>query len=128
MYWREVDIKDIALSIFDGPHATPKEADNGPVFLGIPNLQPQGGIDLTNATFLSEQHFVVWTKRVTPKANDLVFSYEATLHRYAIIPDNLRCCLGRRLALIRIDETKANYKFVYYSFLVLPGETKLTGE
>ena len=30
-----------------------------------------------------------------------MFSYEATLGFFALIPPGLRCCLGRRLALIR---------------------------
>ncbi|MGI6638720.1 MAG: hypothetical protein ACOX4Z_06635 [Desulfobulbus sp.] len=33
-------IKDFLLGIYDGPHATPKEADEGPIFLGIKNVTP----------------------------------------------------------------------------------------
>ena len=41
--WRQVNLGDIA-GIFDGPHATPKKTEDGPVFLGISNLnQSQGG-------------------------------------------------------------------------------------
>ena len=57
-----------------------------------------------------------WTKRVIPQKNDIVFSYEATLNLYAIIPEGFRGCLGRRMALLRVDETKADYKFLYYYF------------
>jgi type I restriction enzyme, S subunit len=117
MDWETVEIKDITLGVYDGPHATPKESEDGPIFLGISELKPEGGIDLSNTTHLSEEDFLIWTRRVTPRANDIVFSYEATLHRYAIIPEGLRCCLGRRLALIRVDDSKADYKFIYYSLL-----------
>ena len=57
-----------------------------------------------------------WTKRVIPQKNDIVFSYEATLNLYAIIPEGFRGCLGRRMALLRVDETKADCKFLYYYF------------
>lgn len=117
MDWELVEIQDIAIGIYDGPHATPKESEDGPIFLGIADLKPEGGIELSNATCLSEEDFLTWTRRVTPKATDIVFSYEATLHRYAIIPEGLRCCLGRRLALIRVDDSKADYRFIYYSLL-----------
>ena len=46
-----------------------------------------------------------------------MFSYEATLHRYAIVPADFKCCLGRRMALIRSDRTKALPRFLYYYFL-----------
>jgi len=115
--WKPVKIKDIVSGFYDGPHATPEETSEGPIFLGIKNITPEGQIDLTDTKHLSENDFAKWTKRVTPRKNDIVFSYEATLHRYAIIPKGLKCCLGRRLALIRINEEVANYKFVYYWLL-----------
>ena len=38
------------------------------------------------------------------------------MNLYAVIPDGFRGCLGRRMALIRVDEEKAYYKFLYYYF------------
>ena len=110
-------IKDVALGIYDGPHATPKEADAGPVFLGIKNITPEGTMDLSDIRHISEEDYPKWTKRVVPREDDIVFSYEATLHRYAIIPDGFRGCLGRRMALIRPDKTKVNPGFLHYYFM-----------
>ncbi len=110
-------IKDIALGIYDGPHATPKEADEGPIFLGIKNVTPRGTLDFSEIRHVSEEDYPKWTKRVIPWRNDIVFSYEATLHRYALIPDGFRGCLGRRMALIRPDRTKVNPRFLHYYFL-----------
>lgn len=83
-------IRDIALGIYDGPHATPKEADDGPIFLGIKNVTPQGALDFSDIRYISEADYPKWTKRVVPQEDDIVFSYEATLHRYAIIPKGFR--------------------------------------
>lgn len=110
-------INDFALGIYDGPHATPQEADEGPVFLGIKNVTPQGTLDLSEIRHVSEQEYPRWTKRVVPQSDDIVFSYEATLHRYAIIPENFRGCLGRRMALIRPDKSKVVPRFLHYYFL-----------
>ncbi|MCY4613567.1 MAG: restriction endonuclease subunit S [Nitrospira sp.] len=110
-------IKDIALGIYDGPHATPKGADEGPIFLGIKNVTPRGTLDLSEIRHVSEEDYPKWIKRVVPWKNDIVFSYEATLHRYALIPDGFRGCLGRRMALIRPDQTKVNPRFLHYYFL-----------
>lgn len=110
-------IKDFALGIYDGPHATPKEADEGPIFLGIKNVTPQGTLDFSEMRHVSEQEYPKWTKRVVPRENDIVFSYEATLHRYALIPEGFRGCLGRRMALVRPDTTKVTPRFLHYYFL-----------
>lgn len=110
-------IKDFVEGIYDGPHATPKESDHGPVFLGIKNVTPEGRLDLTEIKHVSPEDYPRWTKRVTPQKDDIVFSYEATLHRYALIPDGFFGCLGRRMALIRPDKTKVHPQFLHYFFL-----------
>ncbi len=110
-------IKDYCIGIYDGPHATPKESDDGPIFLGIKNITADGRLDLTDIRHVSEQEFPRWTRRVTPKAGDVVLTYEATLHRYALIPGEFRGCLGRRVALVRPDPSKVNSQYLLYYFL-----------
>jgi len=110
-------IKDYCLGIYDGPHATPKESGDGPVFLGIKNFTENGGLDLSEIRHVSEEEYPRWTRRVTPQAGDVVFTYEATLHRYAVIPDGFRGCLGRRVALVRPDPDQADSRYLLYHFL-----------
>ena len=110
-------MKEVAHGIYDGPHATPPEADSGPVFLGIKNVTANGRLDLSEIRHVSEEQYPRWTRRVTPQANDIVFSYEATLHRYALIPEGFRGCLGRRMALIRPNPEKVVPRFLHYYFL-----------
>jgi type I restriction enzyme, S subunit len=86
------------------------------VFLGIKNITEDGRLDLSEIRHISEEEFPRWTRRVEPRAGDIVFTYEATLNRYAIIPEGFRGCLGRRLALIRPDESKVDKRFLFYSF------------
>ena len=110
---KKVPISSLCVGIYDGPHATPPKSDSGAVFLGISNFS-NGRLDLSNIRYISEDDLPQWTKRVTPKAHDIVFSYEATLNLYAIIPDGFYGCLGRRMALMRPDERKVDYRFLYY--------------
>ena len=56
-------------------------------------------------------------KRVTPQYGDIVFSYEATLGRYALIPKDFYGCLGRRLAIIRNISDDIDTLWLYYYFL-----------
>lgn len=110
-------IKNFALGIFDGPHATPAEALEGAVFLGIKNFTDDGRLDLSEIRYVADNDLPKWTRRVIPRPNDIVFTYEATLHRYAIIPEGFRGCLGRRVALVRPDPQKADSRFLLYYFL-----------
>ncbi len=114
--WELVRIGEICEAIFDGPHATPKKTTKGPIFLGISNLQ-NGRIDLSDVDHLSEDDFINWTRRVTPRENDVVFSYETRLGEAAIVPKGLRFCLGRRMALIRPNTQKVDPRFLLYSYL-----------
>ena len=116
MIKQRVLISEVYEGLYDGPHATPPTSDKGAVFLGISNITKNGHIDFSNIKYISEEDLPKWTKRVTPRAGDIVFSYEATLNLYAIIPESFWGCRGRRMALIRPDESKALGKYLYYYF------------
>lgn len=113
--WRQTTIGEIA-EIYDGPHATPAKTGRGPLFLGISNLSG-GRLDLGNVEHLSEESFARWTKRVTPRADDLVFSYETRLGEAALIPGGLQCCLGRRMGLLRAKSGKVDPRFLLFAYL-----------
>jgi type I restriction enzyme S subunit len=114
--WKRAPISEIYEGLFDGPHATPAPSHDGPVFLGIGNLAESGRLDLATVRHISEDEFPRWTKRVLPREGDIVFTYEATLNRYAIIPKGFRGCLGRRLALIRLSEGSKYRNFLFLTF------------
>jgi type I restriction enzyme, S subunit len=114
--WQKKPIERVYLDLFDGPHATPKPSETGPVFLGIKNITEDGHLDLSDVRHIAEEDFSAWTRRVLPRAGDIVFTYEATLNRYAIIPEGFRGCLGRRLALIRPNPKKIDTRYLYYYF------------
>ena len=109
-------IKDVC-DVFDGPHATPSPSVEGPIYLGITSIREDGSIDYENSKRIAWDEFPKWTKRVTPKAGDVVFSYEANLGTYAIIPEGFVGCLGRRMAVMRPRADKALPKYLYYYML-----------
>ena len=78
--WQLKNISEVYDGFFDGPHATPRPCDEGPIFLGIENLTESGLLDLSQTKKISPEEFLRWTKRVLPKGNDIVFSYEATIN------------------------------------------------
>jgi type I restriction enzyme S subunit len=113
--WKVVPIGDVA-EIFDGPHATPKTVDAGPIFLGIGALE-NGRINLGETRHVTPADFATWTRRVKPRPRDVVFSYETRLGQVAMIPENFECCLGRRMGLVRVNQEKLDPHFFLYSYL-----------
>ena len=116
MKFESDEIQNLCLGIYDGPHATPPITDNGAIFLGISNITKDGHFNFSDIHYISEEDLPKWTRRVVPQEGDIVFSYEATLNLYGIIPQNFRGCLGRRMALIRPDNEKVLGKYLYYYF------------
>ena len=114
--WHTVPIKSVYQGLYDGPHATPAPCEDGPIFLGIKNITDDGALNLTEIRHINEADLPRWTKRVNPQPGDIVFTYEATLNRYAIIPQGFRGCLGRRMALIRVDPEKTDPRFLHLYF------------
>ena len=113
--WNNTTIGSFS-EVYDGPHATPKTVDSGPIFLGISSLQ-NGSINLAETRHVTDEDFVKWTRRVKPQENDIVFSYETKLGQAAIIPHGLSCCLGRRMGLVRVNPELIDPKFFLYEYL-----------
>ncbi len=107
-------IGDIA-KVFDGPHATPKKIESGPYFLSISSLE-NGKLDLSKSAHLSDVDFAKWTRRVTPEAGDILFSYETRLGEVAMMPAGITACLGRRMGLLRPDRTKILPEYLLYAY------------
>jgi type I restriction enzyme S subunit len=102
--------------LFDGPHATPTRRSNGPYFLNIASLK-SGRLDLSESDHVSADDFAKWTRRVTPQAGDLLFSYETRLGEAALMPEGIEACLGRRMALLRPDRSVIDPRFLLYFYL-----------
>lgn len=116
--WASLRIGDTG-ELFDGPHATPKskgKVSTDYIFLSISSLE-NGRLNLKESPSISEEDYLSWTRRVTPQAQDLVFSYETRLGEGALIPAGLTCCLGRRMALLRPNQKVIEPRFLLYLFL-----------
>jgi type I restriction enzyme, S subunit len=114
--WDVGTIGDSVGEVFDGPHATPKEASDGNIFLGIKNMTGTS-LDLTEKRLIGLDDWQQWTRRVVPRGGDIVFTYEAALGLFAVIPFGLKCCLGRRMALVRPRGDDATTYFWFHQFV-----------
>ncbi|MEZ4402572.1 MAG: restriction endonuclease subunit S [Kofleriaceae bacterium] len=122
--WSVLPIRDVVEGVYDGPHATPPDATSGPIFLGIRNFRPTG-LDFTEVKHIAESDWPAWTRRVTPTAGDIVFTYEATLGYFGVVPVGVRCCLGRRTALVRPRALRLDGNYLFHWFIGSPFQAHL---
>lgn len=110
--WKRCTVGDVC-EVFDGPHATPPQSNDGPIYLGIPSIRSDGSIDYENSKRISYENYPKWTKRVTPQENDVVFSYEANLESYARIPAGFEGCGAGAWRLCCPDPSAIDARFLY---------------
>ena len=111
--WVNYKLSDLC-QIFDGPHATPPKVNSGNIFLGISSINYDGRIDSSQFEYVDDEYFAKWTRRILPTAKDIVFSYETKLGTAAIIPEGIKCCLGRRMGLLRCNNNVVPEFLLYY--------------
>jgi predicted nucleotidyltransferase len=113
--WRTVRLDEVC-EIHDGPHATPPKVAEGPVLLQTWNLA-HGRLALNQVEHVSDEDFRKLTRSVTPREGDLVFAYQEHLGKAALIPEGLRCCLGRGVGLLRPKPGLVDPRFLLHAFL-----------
>lgn len=98
--WAWAKTEDICLAIVDCPHSTPKFVTQGVACIDT-NCFKSGKLLHNKLRFVNENSFTERTHRLVPKTGDIIFAREGSVGESAIVPSNLRCCLGQRVMLFR---------------------------
>lgn len=97
---KKITLNDVCELIVDCEHKTAPTEEVGYPSIRTPNIG-RGFLKLNNVNRVSEATYIKWTKRAIPKENDLIIAREAPVGNVAIIPSNLKVCLGQRTVLVR---------------------------
>ncbi|GFG77759.1 hypothetical protein MPRG_10350 [Mycobacterium paragordonae] len=97
-------LADISQFITDGDHNPPKRVLDGVPHVTAKGVRPDGTIDLTAGTYVSEEGFEQTARRYRPVAGDVLVTCVGTIGRIAVVPDGVRFSADRNLAAIRVDE------------------------
>jgi type I restriction enzyme S subunit len=92
-----VDLCDL---VVDCEHKTAPTQDQGIPSIRTPNIG-KGRLLLNGVNRVSEATYREWTRRAEPQPGDLILAREAPAGNVAVIPENLKVCLGQRTVLIR---------------------------
>lgn len=95
-----MELREVCELIVDCEHKTAPTQDKGIPSIRTPNIG-KGKLLLDGVYRVSEETYREWTQRAEPHAGDLILAREAPAGNVAVIPENLRLCLGQRTVLIR---------------------------
>ena len=106
-------IKEICDIVVDCPHSTPKWTSGGKIVIRNNNIK-NGYINLNNPSYTDEENFKKRIRRAIPQCGDVIITREAPMGEVGMIPENVECCLGQRMVLLRVNEKKCDrYYFLY---------------
>ena len=109
-------LNDICELIVDCEHKTAPKQETGYPSIRTPNIG-KGVLILEGVNRVSEETYIAWTRRAIPKEGDLILAREAPAGNIAVIPKDVKVCLGQRTVLIRPKKDKLLSK--YLAFLIL---------
>lgn len=93
-------LADLCKLIVDCEHKTAPTQAEGIPSIRTPNIG-KGKLLLEGVYRVSDETYREWTRRAEPQGGDLILAREAPAGNVAVIPDNLKVCLGQRTVLIR---------------------------
>lgn len=113
---RYYKLNQLCREIVDCPHSTPDWKSEGVRVIRNFNLK-DGNLDFSDGYFVDEDTYLSRVKRAIPESGDIIISREAPMGVVAIVPQNLKCCLGQRLVLLKVDKTKCNPFYLLYTLM-----------
>ncbi|MBE0148642.1 restriction endonuclease subunit S [Serratia sp. PL7] len=109
--WPLRKLKDVCDNVIDCPHSTPKWVDNGTICIRTSNLS-KGGWVWSDKRFVSEDTYLERTKRSVVDEGDIILSREGTVGIAAIVPENLKLCMGQRLVQLKLDKNQVTPEYL----------------
>jgi type I restriction enzyme S subunit len=109
-------LSELCELIVDFEHKTAPTQNEGYPSIRTPNVG-KGKLMLNDVYRVSEETYAEWTRRAQPRAGDLILAREAPAGNVAVIPENIKVCLGQRTVLIRPNLSVFMSTFLAYMLL-----------
>ena len=98
--WTRLTLQQAGVSLIDCDHRTPRAAAEGFPYIAIPQLKG-GHVDLNGARRIAPADYVEWTKKLKPRANDVIVVRRCNSGDSALVPVGLDCAIGQNLVVLR---------------------------
>jgi type I restriction enzyme, S subunit len=109
--WIRMSLREAGVALIDCDHRTPPAAEGGYPYIAIPQLK-NGHIDLNGVRRISREHYLDWTKKLKPQADDVIVVRRCNSGDSAVVPPNLDCAIGQNLVVLRADGKTVHPKFL----------------
>lgn len=110
---------DVCNAVVDCHNKTAPYEAAGIRLLRTSNIR-DGELVLEDVRFVSESTYAFWSRRCPPASGDVLFTREAPMGEAAMVPPDLRVCMGQRMMLLR-----ANVAVLDASYLLLACQNPL---
>ncbi len=117
-------LDDICEMIVDCEHKTAPTQESGYPSIRTPNIA-KGYFILDNVNRVSDETYRLWTRRVIPRAGDLIMAREAPVGNVAMITHGIQPCLGQRTLLIRCDTCTVIPRYLVYHLIAPEAQAKI---
>ncbi len=103
--WRTLTLREANVTLIDCDHRTPPAVAEGYPYVAIPQMK-SGRIELNDARRITREHYLEWTRKAKPSANDVILSRRCNPGETAVAPTDAEFALGQNLVLLRADGTR----------------------
>ncbi len=122
---RFVELQELCNSITDCHHSTPLYIESGKIVIRNFNIK-NGRLQLDDISYTDEENYLIRTSRSIPEAGDLIITREAPMGEVCIIPENLECCLGQRMVLLKPNHNKVDSNYLLYTLMSQYVQTQIS--
>ena len=98
--WTRLTLQQAGVSLIDCDHRTPPAVAEGFPYIAIPQLK-DGHVDLNGARRIAPADYFEWTKKLKPRAHDVIVVRRCNSGDSALVPVGLDCAIGQNLVVLR---------------------------
>lgn len=113
---KTVSLIDLCYSVTDCPHSTPKWTNAGKIVIRNQNIR-NGRLDTSSVSYTTQEDYDKRIKRALPNAGDIIITREAPMGEVCMIPDDLECCLGQRMVLLKPNMDLVDNNYLLYALM-----------
>jgi type I restriction enzyme M protein len=128
--WPVVKLDEVCESITDGDHQPPPKAPQGVPFVTITNINDENELDFTKTFFVPESYYSNLNAARKPRGGDILYTVTGSYGIPVLVPDNIRFCFQRHIALIRTGQQLLNrylLSLLASPFMLQQGHEAATG-
>ncbi|HUM99577.1 MAG TPA: N-6 DNA methylase [Halothiobacillus sp.] len=128
--WPMVSLASVCETITDGDHQPPPKASEGVPFVTITNINDQHELDFTRTFFVPESYYSNLNAARKPRGGDVLYTVTGSYGIPVLVPENIRFCFQRHIALIRTGPQLLNrflLSLLASPFMLQQGHEAATG-